>query len=113
MNRSSSTCLARDGREDSRMKDDMSEIPSSDVELLPWIKEHLYTAVLSDSCDEAGFRDQAMGPEIRPTDESLVLVGRARTTLWEEIDYVLENPYEGEMRAMDTLKPGDVAAMAT
>jgi regulator of RNase E activity RraA len=30
-----------------------------------------------------------------------------------EVDHVLENPYEGEMRAMDSLLPGDVAIMAT
>src|ERR1041384_8266636 len=96
-----------------RMMDESSPIPLIDSELFAWVQEHLYTAVLSDSCDEAGYRNQAMGPEIRPADESLVLVGRARTTLWEEIDYVLDNPYEGEMRAMDTLKPGEVPVMAT
>ncbi len=95
------------------MKDEMTAIPRIDSDLFKWIEINLYTAVLSDSCDEAGCRNQAMGPEIRPTDETLVLVGRARTSLWEEVDYILESPYEGEMKAMDSLTPGDVAVMAT
>ena len=88
-------------------------IPSSDSELLDWISANLYTAVLSDSCDQLGFTHQAMGPEIRPCDESLVLVGRARTSLWTEVHRVLDNPYEGEMYAVDSLNPGEVAIMAT
>jgi regulator of RNase E activity RraA len=40
------------------------------------------------------------------------MVGRARTSLWVEVDYVLENPYEGEMLAMDSLQPGEIAVMA-
>ena len=92
---------------------DESEVPGIDAELFEWLEANLYTAVLSDSCDELGHMRQAMGPEIRPTDESLVLVGRARTSLWVEVDRVLDNPYEGEMRAMDTLRDGDIAVMAT
>lgn len=88
-------------------------IPESDAELFDWITANLYTAVLSDSCDQLGFMRQAMGPDIRPCDESLVLAGRARTSLWTEMCHVLENPYEGEMYAMDSLKSGDVPVMAT
>src|SRR2546423_1184710 len=88
-------------------------IPTTDAELFDWIAANLYTAVLSDSCDSLGFRRQAMGPEMRPVDEGVVLVGRARTTFWAESFHVAENPYEGEMRAIDSLNPGDVAVMAT
>ncbi len=88
-------------------------VPLDDRELFDWIAANLYTAVLSDSCDQGGFQNQTFGPEIRPTDESLVMVGRARTSLWVEVDYVLENPYEGEMLAMDSLQPGEIAVMAT
>lgn len=88
-------------------------IPTDDAELFDWIAANLYAAVLSDSCDQLGRTEQTMGPEIRPTDESLVLVGRARTSLWHEMYHAVEHPYEGEIQAMDSLRPGDVAVLAT
>jgi hypothetical protein len=41
----------------------------------------LSAAVLSDVMDSLGLRDRAMRPFVRPLDESVVLVGRARTGL--------------------------------
>lgn len=74
------------------------------------LRGRLYSAVLSDVLDELGLRQQAMFARIRPLDESLVLVGRARTGLFHEVSGVApgENPYELEMRLVDDLKPGDV-----
>jgi regulator of RNase E activity RraA len=68
--------------------------------------------VLSDVLDEAGFRNQAMTPRIRPLDDDLVMAGFARTGLFREVFHVAadENPYELEMRIIDDLKPGDVVA---
>jgi len=88
-------------------------IPTDDADLFDWIAANLYTAVLSDSCDQLGYDAQAMGPEIRPVDDRLALVGRARTSLWHEMYHIVEHPYEGEIIAMDSLKPGDVAVLAT
>jgi 4-hydroxy-4-methyl-2-oxoglutarate aldolase len=59
-----------------------------DEGFLERIREHLYTAVLSDVLDEAGFRDQAMAPRIRPLDDGLVLAGFARTGLFREVFHV-------------------------
>ena len=42
-------------------------------------KETLYTAVLSDVLDSLGHTAQAVLPFMRPLDDSLVFVGRART----------------------------------
>ena len=42
----------------------------------------VYSAVLSDVLDAAGYRRQAMRPFIRPLDNSLVLFGRVRTGLY-------------------------------
>lgn len=71
----------------------------------------LYTPVLSDVLDELGHPNQAMRPFIRPLDEDLVLVGRARTGLYMEVFEVREgeNPYAVEIALVDDLKPGDVA----
>ena len=88
-------------------------IPDNDHDLFEWIANTLYTAVLSDSCDHLGYRQQAMGPEIRPTDEHMTLVGRAKTVLWSDMYHIPENPYEGEIRAVDSIQPGDIVVMAT
>lgn len=75
------------------------------------LKQTLYTAVLSDVLDSMGYMHQAMRPFVRPLDESLKLMGRARTGLWMQVYGATdgENPYEHEIALIDDLKPGDVA----
>ncbi len=77
------------------------------------LKEKLYSAVLSDVLDDMGRPDQAMRPFIRPLDESLVLVGRARTGMYATTFSVEtgENPYELEIKLLDDLKQGEVAVL--
>lgn len=74
------------------------------------LKSILYTAVLSDVLDGLGYMHQAMRPFVRPLDDSLKLMGRARTGLWMQVYTVTagENPYEHEIALIDDLKPGDV-----
>ncbi len=76
-------------------------------------KQSLYTAVLSDVLDGLGHPNQALRPFVRPLDESLVLLGRARTggytTTYSVEDG--ENPYELEIRLLDDLKPGEVPVL--
>lgn len=73
----------------------------------------LYTAVLSDVLDSLGHMGQAMRPFVRPADEGLVMVGRARTGLYAPTHHVAEgeNPYELEMELVDGLAPGEVAVL--
>lgn len=77
------------------------------------LRETLYTAVLSDVLDSLGRADRAMRPFVRPLDESLVLLGRARTGLytatWSVEDG--ENPYALEIRLIDDLKEGEVPVL--
>jgi regulator of RNase E activity RraA len=77
------------------------------------IANDLYTAVLSDVLDELGYRDQAMPPSIRPLDDELVMVGRARTGAYREVYSVVpgSNPYALEIALVDDLKPGEVAVL--
>lgn len=77
-------------------------------------RRKLFVSVVSDVLDELGYRDQAMAPHIRPLDESLVMLGRARTGVYREVYHVApgENPYELEIALIDDLKPGDVAVLA-
>lgn len=74
----------------------------------------LFTAVLSDVLDAAGRRSQAMRSGIRPLDDSLVMVGRARTGLYMDVYHAQagENPYELEIRLVDDLKPDEVVVLA-
>jgi len=85
-----------------------------DREFLTRAGQRLYSAVISDVLDSLGLTCQALGPHIRPLDESLVLLGTARTGLYMEVFHVEpgENPYELEIALIDDLKPGQVAVLA-
>ena len=74
-----------------------------------------FCSMLSDVLDSLGHRQQAVGAHIRPLDESLVMVGRARTMLFADVyepPAPGENPYELEIRLLDDLKPGDIVVSA-
>ncbi len=81
---------------------------------LDLLRRHLFTAVLSDCLDAAGYRDQAMQARIRPLDDSLVLCGRARTALYMDVYDAPagENPYELEIQLVDDLKADEVPVFA-
>ena len=85
-----------------------------DLPPLPDLARSLYTAVLSDVLDEAGFMGQALKPFVRPLDEASVLCGFARTGLYRKVYHVEpdRNPYEIEMDLIDGLKEGEVAVLA-
>ena len=85
---------------------------ADDLALLGWTARTLYSAVLSDACDAAGYRDRALGPDIRPLDETKVLVGRAKTVVWAPMFHVPERPYDKEIAAVDSLRAGEVFVMA-
>ena len=74
----------------------------------------LYTAVLSDVLDEAGYMSQALKSFVRPLDEASVMCGFARTGLYRKVYHVEpgRNPYEIEMDLIDSLAPGEVAVLA-
>ena len=85
---------------------------AADAARLDWIERMLYTGVLSDACDAAGYRDRALLPDIRPLDETRVLVGRAKTVVWAPMFHVPPRPYDREIAAVDSLAPGEVFVMA-
>ncbi|MCC6869461.1 MAG: RraA family protein [Burkholderiales bacterium] len=85
----------------------------SEAVTLAAIAKELYTAVFSDVLDELGYRDQALSPSIRPLDDELVMVGRARTGAYREVYRVVpgENPYALEIALVDDLKAGEIAVL--
>ena len=87
---------------------------TSDGEKFATIKQMLYTPVVSDTLDRLGYTRQAMRHDIRPLHADFVVVGRARTLLWmATYEVVASNPYVNEIRAIDSLRPGDVAVHST
>jgi regulator of RNase E activity RraA len=85
-----------------------------DDEVISTARARLYAAVLSDVLDAQGYRHQVLPPQIRPLDEELVLVGRARTGLYRDVYHLPpgHNPYELEIALIDDLQPGDVPVLA-
>ena len=74
----------------------------------------LNAAVLSDVLDSLGLMRQAMKPFMRPLDDELQLIGRARTGLYMPVyeHRAGDNPYEVEIALVDDLKPNDVVVLA-
>ena len=81
----------------------------------PITLQPLNAAVLSDTLDSLGLMQQAMKPFMRPLDDALLLIGRARTGLYMPV-YAPpgpgENPYEVEIALVDDLVPGDIVVLA-
>jgi 4-hydroxy-4-methyl-2-oxoglutarate aldolase len=78
--------------------------------------EHLRPAVVSDCLDRIGLRDQVLAPRIRPLYPDTRLAGFALTVRCVEVNTVPKNRddwYAGELRAVDSLQPGDVMVVST
>jgi len=86
---------------------------ASDTEMFDTMREKLYASVISDILDSLGARNQGMRPDIRPVYEGAVIVGRAYPVLTADIFKLVENPYDGEIEAVDSLKPNDVMVVCT
>ncbi|NGP18873.1 RraA family protein [Devosia aurantiaca] len=91
-------------------------LPShSDDNLIAQMRQNFFCALLSDTLDELGHMHQALPARIRPLDDSLVMVGRARTMLYADVyarPQAGENPYELEIKLVDSLQADEVAVCA-
>lgn len=83
-------------------------------ELLDPKRTPLFAALLSDVLDGMGLWRQALPASIRPLDEALVMLGRARTAAYFEVYSHTdgENPYELEIALVDSLQPGEIPVFA-
>ncbi|MGE5619767.1 MAG: RraA family protein [Sphingomonadaceae bacterium] len=72
------------------------------------IEEKLYTAVLADTMDDMGYRNQVMRYDIRPLYPEAKIVGRAATMLGVQAYTIPAEPYKLELALLDDLKPGEV-----
>jgi 4-hydroxy-4-methyl-2-oxoglutarate aldolase len=75
--------------------------------------DRLYVAVVSDCLDRVGIRDKVMAPHIRPLARGTRTAGFAATVLAVQVNEVPDDPYAGEIRAVDAQQPGDVMVVST
>ena len=75
--------------------------------------DRLYVAVVSDCLDKVGIRDNVMAPHIRPLTRGTRTAGFAATVLAVQVDEIPDDPYAGEIRAVDAQQPGDVMIVST
>jgi 4-hydroxy-4-methyl-2-oxoglutarate aldolase len=72
------------------------------------IGDQLYSSVLADVLDDAGYRHQVMRPEIRPLYPGAKVAGRAATMLVVAVSELPARPYQLLMELLDGIKPGEV-----
>ncbi len=84
-----------------------------DQEMFAIMQEKLYAAVISDILDYLGAREQAMRADICPIYQGAVIVGRAYPILSADTFKISDDPYRGEIEAVDSLKANDVAVWCT
>ena len=86
---------------------------ASEHEMFDTMRDKLSAALISDILDRLGAREQAMRADIRPVYQGAVVVGRAYPVIATDIFKILDNPYQGEIEAVDSLKPNDVMVVYT
>lgn len=83
-----------------------------EVITLAMMRESLYSAVVSDALDAIGLRRQSPAVELRPVTTERLLVGRCKTTLWDDLYHEDPRPYELELKAVDDCQPDQVLIAA-
>ncbi len=85
---------------------------SADPHDLDRWRRTLYTAVVSDVLDSLGLRNQVINAAFQCVSGHDTLVGRAKTTLWEDVHGVDPRPYALELKAVDEVEHGQVLVAA-
>jgi regulator of RNase E activity RraA len=84
-----------------------------DQAVCDFAEQNLYTAVVSDSLDQLGVRNQAMREYLRPLFPSCKFAGWARTISCSDLYHFPKDPYSVEIEAVDSFQPGEVAVIST
>jgi regulator of RNase E activity RraA len=90
-----------------------SPATSADLDFFRHVEENLYTAVVSDSLDELGYRNQALREFMRPLAPNDRFAGWARTFSYVDVYHIPTDPYAMEIEAMDSVLPGEVIVAST
>ena len=86
---------------------------TNEHEMFDLMRDKLNAAVISDIVDSLGAREQAMRADIRPVYQGAIVVGRAYTVITADIFKIIDDPYGGEIEAVDSLKPNAVMVVCT
>ena len=86
---------------------------ANETEMFDLMRDKLNAAVISDIVDRLGAREQAMRADIRPVYQGAIVVGRAYTVITADIFKIIDDPYGGEIEAVDSLKSNDVMVVCT
>jgi len=80
-----------------------------------WLQaaERLGTALVLDILDSKGLRHQALRPGIIPRTTQKTAVGFAKTLLWVNFSHDDPTTYDLELKAVDSLRPGECVVCAT
>lgn len=79
---------------------------------LNMMRQSLYSAVVCDSLDAMGLRNQSPRVSLRPMTIACTLMGRCKTTLWADMFHEDAKPYELELLAVDSCQADDVIIAA-
>ena len=91
----------------------IKKITEINNETFTFMKENLYSGVLSDILDDLGYREQAMDACIRPVVPGMKVAGKAMTILSLDVFEIPEEPYKLELEALDQTKEGEVLVVHT
>lgn len=87
---------------------------TEEKELFDRMERTLYSAVICDSLDVLGYRNQAMNERIRPLETGRArMVGRAKTILAVDVYHIGDDPYGKEIASIDSIRPNEVVVGAT
>jgi len=79
---------------------------------LAMMREKFTSAVVCDALDSVGRTRQSPRVQLRPYTTEGVLIGRAKCTLWADMSHVDPQPYELELKAVDSCRVDDVIIAA-
>lgn len=87
----------------------------TDLELMPMLRQRVFSALLGDVLDKMGLLHQFLPPSVRPLQEDMVIAGRAmpvlEITLPEDVPPG-RKPFGLMLEALDDLKPLEVYVAA-
>lgn len=79
---------------------------------LSMIRQSLYAAVVADALDSLGLQNQSPRVTLTCYSGDGLLAGRCKTTLWGDLYHDVADPYELELRAVDSCTPDSVMICA-
>ncbi len=87
-------------------------MPAEEPITLAMMRQVFYSAVVCDALDALGYPHQSPRVQLQPLTTTGVLIGRCKTTLWADMAHPDPQPYELELKAVDTCQPDDVLIAA-